>query len=81
MCQGRSADGSSSCVRGYEPDRTARKKSPVETYGTAATADPFTRTRRCFEDLIVQMSGETAGRMTHEELEELIQARGREVQQ
>ncbi|MGW0828333.1 ISKra4 family transposase [Streptomyces sp. NPDC002845] len=52
----------------------------MKTYGAAATADPFARTRRCFEDLIGQLSGERAARMTHEKLEELIETRGREAQ-
>lgn len=52
----------------------------METYATPATADPFARTRRCFEDLIVELSGEMAGRVTHEKLEELVEQRGREVE-
>jgi hypothetical protein len=51
----------------------------MEPYATAAAPDPFTQSRICFEHLVEDLSGR-AGGMTHDQLEELIEARGREVQ-
>ncbi len=52
----------------------------METYDTPAAADPFARSRICFEHLAEDLSGGQAGQMTHDQLEELIEVRGREVQ-
>jgi hypothetical protein len=56
------------------------KKSPMKTYDTAAPADPFARSRTCFESLAGELAGGRAGEMTHDQLEELIGARGRELE-
>src|SRR5262249_61575453 len=64
---------------GCEPLRT-RKKSLMKTYGTPAAADPFARSRLCFESLVEDLTSGRAGEMTHDQMEELIGARGREVQ-
>ena len=47
------------------------KKSPMKTYDTAARADPFARSRTCFESLAGDLAGGRAGEMTHDQLEEL----------
>ena len=52
----------------------------MKTYGTPATADPFARSRICFESLAGDLAGGRAGEMTHDQLEELVQARGRELE-
>ena len=52
----------------------------MKTYGTAAPADPFARSRICFESLAEDLAGGRAGEMTHDQLEELIGARGRELE-
>jgi hypothetical protein len=52
----------------------------MATYDTAAEADPFARSRIGFEALVEDLASGRAGRMTHDQLEELIEARGREVQ-
>ena len=52
----------------------------METYDILAAADPFARSRICFEHLAEDLSGGRAGEMTHDQLEELIEVRGREVQ-
>ena len=52
----------------------------METYDILAAADPFARSRICFEHLAEDLSGGRAGQMTHDQLEELIEVRGREVQ-
>ena len=52
----------------------------METYGTPAPADPFARSRICFESLVEDLAGDRAGEMTHDQLEELAGVRGREVQ-
>lgn len=49
-------------------------------YDTPAPTDPFTRSRAGFESLAEDLAGGRAGEMTHDQLEELIGARGREVQ-
>jgi hypothetical protein len=51
----------------------------MEPYATAAAPDPFTGSRICFEHLVEDLSGGQAGGMTHDQLEELIEARGREL--
>jgi hypothetical protein len=55
------------------------KKSPMETYGTLAPADPFARSRIGFESLVEDLAADRSGEMTHDQLEELIGVRGREV--
>src|ERR1700739_4026257 len=57
-----------------------RKKSPMAIYDTPAPADPFARSRVCFESLAEDLASGRAGEMTHDQLEELIGTRGREVQ-
>jgi hypothetical protein len=52
----------------------------METYGTPAAADPFARSRIGFEALVEDLAGGRAGRMTHDQLEELIETRGRELE-
>jgi hypothetical protein len=52
----------------------------MKTYDTPATADPFARSRICFESLAEDLAGGRAGGMTHDQLEELIGARGRELE-
>jgi hypothetical protein len=52
----------------------------MKTYGTAAPADPFARSRTCFESLAGELAGGRAGEMTHDQLEELVEARGRELE-
>jgi len=52
----------------------------METYGTPAPADPFARSRICFESLAGDLAGGRAGEMTHDQLEELIGVRGRELE-
>jgi hypothetical protein len=43
-------------------------------------ADPFARSRTCFESLAGELAGDRAGEMTHDQLEELAGARGRELE-
>ena len=52
----------------------------MKTYGTPAPADPFARSRTCFESLAEDLAGGRAGEMTHDQLEELVGARGRELE-
>lgn len=52
----------------------------MEPYATPAAPDPFTQSRICFEHLVEDLSGGRAREMTHDQMEELIEARGREVQ-
>jgi hypothetical protein len=52
----------------------------MKTYDTPAPADPFASSRTCFESLAGDLAGGRAQDMTHDQLEELIGARGREVQ-
>jgi Uncharacterised protein family (UPF0236) len=52
----------------------------METYDTPAPADPFARSRICFESLAEELAGGRAGEMTHDQLEELVEARGRELE-
>lgn len=52
----------------------------METYGTPAPADPFARSRTGFESLVDDLASGRAGEMTHEQLEELVRARGRELE-
>jgi hypothetical protein len=49
-------------------------------YDTPAPADPFARSRTCFESLAEDLASGRAQEMTHDQLEELIGAWGREVQ-
>ena len=51
----------------------------MKTYDTAAPADPFARSRACFESLAEELAGSRAGEMTHDQLEELAGIRGREL--
>ena len=50
----------------------------MKTYGTPAPADRFARSRICFESLAEDLASGRTGEMTHDQLEELIEARGRE---
>jgi hypothetical protein len=52
----------------------------METYGTPAPADPFARSRIGFESLVEDLASGRIGKMAHDQLEELIEGRGREVQ-
>lgn len=52
----------------------------MTTYGTAAPADPFTRSRACFESLAGDLAAGRAREMTHDQLEELVGTRGRELE-
>jgi hypothetical protein len=52
----------------------------MKTYGTPALADPFARSRICFESLAGDLAGGRAGEMTHDQLEELVSTRGRELE-
>jgi hypothetical protein len=49
-------------------------------YDTPAPAGPFARSRACFESLAEDLASGRAQDMTHDQLEELIGTRGREVQ-
>ena len=51
----------------------------MEPYATPSAPDPFTESRICFEHLVEDLSGGRAGGMTHDQLEELVEARGREL--
>ncbi|HMG64701.1 MAG TPA: ISKra4 family transposase, partial [Streptosporangiaceae bacterium] len=48
-------------------------------YDTHATADPFARSVNAFETLMATLSGAPAGRWTHAELEEHLDAAGRDL--
>ncbi|GGW25572.1 hypothetical protein [Streptomyces alanosinicus] len=48
-------------------------------YDTHATADPFARSLSAFETLTTTLSGSDAGTWTHTELEEHLDAAGREL--
>src|SRR5258708_8827710 len=52
----------------------------MATYDTPAPADPFARSRLRFESLVGDLSGGRAGQMTHDQLEELVEDQGRELQ-
>jgi hypothetical protein len=52
----------------------------MATYDTPAEADPFARSRIGFEALVEDLASGRASQMTHDQLEELVEARGREVQ-
>ena len=52
----------------------------MKTYGMPAPADPFARSRSCFESLAGDLAGGRAGEMTHDQLEELVVVRGRELE-
>ncbi len=52
----------------------------MKTYGTAAPADPFARSRIGFESLVEDLASGRAGEMTHDQLEELVSTRGRELE-
>ena len=45
----------------------------------AAPADPFTGSRACFEELIGWLEGTEADWLTHAQLEEQLDRRGREL--
>jgi hypothetical protein len=49
-------------------------------YDTPAPAGPFARSRACFESLVEDLAGGRAGEMTHDQLEELVGARGRKLE-
>jgi hypothetical protein len=52
----------------------------MKTYDTPAAADPFTRSRIGFEALVEDLASGRAREMTHDQLEELIETRGRELE-
>jgi hypothetical protein len=52
----------------------------MKTYGTAAAGDPFARSRICFQSLAEDLAGGRTGEMTHDQLEELVSTRGRELE-
>jgi hypothetical protein len=52
----------------------------MKTYGTPAAADPFTRSRIGFGALVEDLASGRARAMTHDQLEELIETRGRELE-
>jgi len=52
----------------------------MKTYDPAAAADPFARSRIGFESLVEDLASGRAGEMTHDQLGELVSARGREVE-
>src|SRR5260221_3705022 len=52
----------------------------MATYDTTAPAAPFARSRLRFESLVGDLSGGGAGQMTHDQLEELVEDQGRELQ-
>jgi hypothetical protein len=56
------------------------KKSPMKTYDTPAAADPFARSRICFQSLAGDLAGDRTREMTHDQLEELVETRGRELE-
>jgi hypothetical protein len=56
------------------------KKSPMKTYDTAAAGDPFARSRICFQSLAGELAGDRTREMTHDQLEELVVTRGRELE-
>ncbi|MFA1545315.1 MULTISPECIES: ISKra4 family transposase [Actinomadura] len=49
-------------------------------YDTAVTADCFAQARKTFNCLIGQLTGPSAGSLTHDHLEELLVEQGRELQ-
>jgi hypothetical protein len=51
----------------------------MKTCDMPAPADPFARSRTGFESLVEDLAGGRAGGMTHDQLEELIGVRGREL--
>ena len=51
----------------------------MATYDTTAEADPFARSRIGFEALVEDLAGGRTGQMTHDQLEELVEDRGREL--
>jgi hypothetical protein len=51
----------------------------MEPYDTTATVDPFARSKELFESLMGMLSGGEAAALTHAELEERLDARGREL--
>jgi len=48
-------------------------------YDTAARDDSFAASRESFDALVAELGGERAGALSHDRLEELIHARGREL--
>ena len=52
----------------------------MKTYGTPAPADPFARSRIGFESLVEDLASGRIGEMTHDQLEELVRTRGRELE-
>jgi hypothetical protein len=52
----------------------------MKTYDTPAPADPFARSRIGFESLVEDLASGRTGEMTHDQLEELAGARGRELE-
>jgi hypothetical protein len=49
-------------------------------YDTPAPAGPFARSRAGFQSLVEDLAGGRAGKMTHDQLEELVESRGRELE-
>jgi hypothetical protein len=60
-------------------NRNPWKEPAVTRYDTALTSGPFDRSRKSFESLITELSGENTAAIAHAELEELITGRGREL--
>jgi hypothetical protein len=60
----------------FEP---AKRRARMEPYDTTATVDPFARSKELFESLMGMLSGGEAAALTHAELEERLDARGREL--
>ena len=51
----------------------------MEPYDTGVDADPFVTSREVFECLVGEWEGEPAALLRHDRLEELVDARGRQV--
>jgi CheY-like chemotaxis protein len=55
------------------------EEEPVEPYDDVVTADEFATSRTLFDLLVADLAAPAMGELTHAELEELCQMRGREV--
>ncbi|MGW1801818.1 hypothetical protein ACWCQN_39380 [Streptomyces sp. NPDC001984] len=51
----------------------------MERYDTPSTADPFDRSMRLFTTLVADLTGPASAGLHHDELEELLDLRGRDV--
>jgi hypothetical protein len=56
-----------------------KEQPPVELYDAGAGIGPFDMSLKAFEELVAELESPATGGWTHDRLEELIQARGREV--